>query len=266
MLIESTVHLPVSLAFFQDLFHAPDAAALTRIALRWFHFVAGITWIGLLYFFNLVNVPFQKGLDADTKKKVNPDLLGRTLWYFRWGAVVTVLAGLGYFAMYTLKTDVANANSIGGGKINLGWVLGAWLTYPIVLFLVEFAIIKKVPAVIKDGRVYAVLMFVLVAIVTWGLLKFFTAELSVGGESYASNKSYSIGIGGAYGILMMLNVWGIIWPNNKRIIAATAGTGPAAPPELARQAFIASRTNAWLSLPLLLFMGTAHGDWVIFGK
>jgi len=144
--------------------------------------------------------------------------------------------------------------------------LGAWLTYPIVLFLVEFAIIKKVPALIKDGRVYAVVMFILVAIVTFGLLKFFTAELSVGGESYASNKSYSIGIGGAYGIVMMLNVWGIIWPNNKRIIAATAGTGPAAPPELARQAFIASRTNAWLSLPLLLFMGTAHGDWVIFGK
>ena len=41
---------------------------------------------------------------------------------------------------------------------------------------------------------------------------------------------------------------------------------PAAPPELARQAFIASRTNAWLSLPMLLFMGTSHGDWVMFGK
>jgi uncharacterized membrane protein len=52
----------------------------------------------------------------------------------------------------------------------------------------------------------------------------------------------------------------------KRILAATAGTGPAAPPELARQAFIASRTNAWLSLPMLLFMGTSHGDWIIFGK
>src|SRR6266404_8852450 len=166
MLIESTAHLPISMAMFQSFFHAPDVQTeLPKVILRWFHFVAGITWIGLLYFFNLVNVPFQKGLDADTKKKVNPDLLGRTLWYFRWGAVVTVLAGLGYFAMYTLKTDVANANSIGGGKINLGWVLGAWLTYPIVLFLVEFAIIKKVPAVIKDGRVYDVLMFVLVAIV-----------------------------------------------------------------------------------------------------
>jgi len=251
---------------FQELFHPPDTVSLVRIFLRWTHFVAGITWIGLLYFFNLVNVPFQKGLDAETKKKVNPDLLSRTLWYFRWGAVVTVLAGLGYFAMYTLKPDVNNANTLGGGNISLGWVLIAWLIYPIVLFLVEFLIIKKVPALTKDGRVYAVVMIILVAIVTWGLLKFFTAELSVGGQSFASNKSYSIGIGGAYGILMMLNVWGIIWPNNKRSIAAFAGTGPAAPPELARQAFLASRTNAWLSLPLLLFMGTAHGDWIIFGK
>jgi uncharacterized membrane protein len=260
-------HLPVSLAMFQDLFHPPnDVTTFLRIAIRWSHFVAGITWIGLLYFFNLVNVPVQKGLDADTKKKVNPELLGRALWYFRWGAVVTVLAGLAYFAMYTLKADVNNANTLGGGSINLWVVLGAWLTYPIVLFVIEFFIIKKVPALTKDGRIFAVVMIILVVFFSWALLKFFTGMLTVGGESYASNKTYSIGLGGAYGIVMMLNVWGIIWPNNKRILAATAGTGPAAPPELARQAFIASRTNAWLSLPLLWFMGTAHGDWVIFGK
>ena len=266
MLIESTVHLPISLAIFQDVFHAPNSEAFVRILLRWLHFVAGITWIGLLYFFNLVNVPFQKALDPETKKKVNPDLLTRTLWYFRWGAVLTVLVGLTYFAMYTLKGDVNNANTIGGGDINIWLVLFAWLTYPIVLFVVEFLIIKKVAALTKDGRVYAVVMLVLVAIVTWGLVKFFAGMLTVGNESWASNKTISIGVGGAYGIVMMLNVWGIIWPNNKRIIAATAGTGPAAPPELARQAFLASRTNAWMSLPLLLFMGTAHGDWVIFGK
>ena len=91
MLIESTAHLPVSLAMFQDLFHAPTTTDILRVGLRWVHFVAGITWIGLLYFFNLVNVPFQKGLDPDTKKKVNPDLLGRTLWFFRWGAVFSCL-------------------------------------------------------------------------------------------------------------------------------------------------------------------------------
>ncbi len=266
MLIESTVHLPVSLAMLQDLIHAPDSAALSRIILRWLHFVAGITWIGLLYFFNLVNVPFQKGLDAETKKKVNPDLLSRTLWYFRWGAVVTVLAGLGYFAMFTLKTDVANANAIGGASVNLGAMIGLWLLIPIVTFFIEFLIIKKVPAITKDGRVYAVVVFILVLIMSWIILKWLSGALTVGPDSYASNKTLSIGVGGALGIIMMLNVWGIIWPNNKRSIAAFAGTGPAAPPELARQAFLASRTNAWLSFPLLLFMATAHGDWVIFGK
>jgi uncharacterized membrane protein len=266
MFIESTVHLPVSLAMFQDLFHMPNSESFLRILLRWFHFVAGITWIGLLYFFNLVNVPVQKGLDPETKKKVNPDLLGRALWYFRWGALVTVLVGFTYFAMYILTPDVKNANALGGGNLNVWVILGAWLTYPIVLFVVEFLIIKKVPALTKDGRIFAVVMFILVAIVTWGLVKFFNGMLTVNGESFASNKAYSIGIGGAYGLVMLLNVWGIIWPNNKRILAATAGTGPAAPPELARQAFIASRTNTWLSLPMLLFMGTSHGDWVIFGK
>jgi uncharacterized membrane protein len=251
---------------FQDVFHAPDSTALVRIILRWLHFVAGITWIGILYFFNLVNVPFQKGIDADTKKKVNPELLGRALWYFRWGALITVLVGLTYYAMYILAADVRNANAIGGGHISIAYVLFAWLGYPIVLFVIEFLLIKKVPAVIKDGRVFAVVMFVLVAIFTYGLTRYFTSVLTVGTESYASNKAYSIGIGGTYGIVMLLNVWGIIWPNNKRILAATAGTGPAAPPELARQAFIASRTNTWLSLPMLLFMGTSHGDWIIFGK
>ena len=266
MLIESTVHLHVRLAMFQDLFHAPDRDAFMRIFFRWFHFAAGITWIGMLYFFNLVNVPFQKGLDAETKKKVNPDLLGRALWWFRWGALVTVLAGLGYYAMFILKADVNNANNLGGGHVSRAVVFLAWLTYPVVLFLIEFLIIKKVPALIKDGRVFAVVMIVLVLFFSWALTRFFNGMLTVGTESYASNKTYSIGIGGAYGILMLLNVWGIIWPNNKRILAATAGTGPAAPPELARQAFIASRTNAWLSLPMLLFMGTSHGDWVILGK
>jgi len=251
---------------FQDVFHAPDPTSLARIVLRWLHFVAGITWIGLLYFFNLVNVPFQKTIDADTKKKVNPDLLGRALWYFRWGALVTVLVGLTYYAMYILAADVNNANAIGRGNISIAYVLLAWLGYPIVLFVIEYLIIKKVPALTKDGRVFAIVMFVLVAIFTYGLVRYFTSVLSVGDQSFASNKAYSIGIGGTYGIVMLLNVWGIIWPNNKRILAATAGTGPAAPPELARQAFIASRTNTWLSLPMLLFMGTSHGDWIILGK
>ena len=260
MFIDATVHLPVSLAMLDGIFKMPDANELMRISFRWFHFVAGITWIGLLYFFNLVNVPLQKKLDPDTKKKVNPDLLLPALWFFRWGAVVTVLAGLAYFAMYILKTDVNNANNLGGARANIWTILLFWLGYPIVLFLIEFLIIKKVPALIKDGRVFAIVMIILVGLFTYGLLRFFPAMLT---PEWASNKTLSIGVGGAYGILMLLNVWGIIWPANKRIIAGLQG-GPPAAPELARQAFIASRTNAWLSLPMLLLMGTSHGDWLIF--
>src|SRR5215510_4332205 len=209
MLIESTAHLPISLAMFQSVFHSPSGDEIWHILLRWLHFVAGITWIGMLYFFNLVNVPFQKGIDADTKKKVNPDLLGRALWYFRWGALITVLVGLTYYAMYILAADVNNANAIGHGNINVWYVFFAWLGYPIVLFVIEFLIIKKVPALIKDGRVFAIVMFVLVAIFTYGLVRYFGSALSVGNESFASNKAYSIGIGGTYGVLMLLNVWGI---------------------------------------------------------
>src|SRR6266508_6149197 len=140
MLIESTVNLPVSLAMFQDVFHPPNSVEILRTSLRVLHLVAGITWIGLLYFFNLVNVPLQKGLDADTKKKVNPDLLLPALWFFRWGAVITVLAGLTYYAMYILGADVNNANNLGGGHLNVLVLLIEWLTYPIVLFLIEFLI------------------------------------------------------------------------------------------------------------------------------
>ena len=264
MLIESTHHLSLALGMFESgIFKAPDGAEISHIILRWFHFVAGITWIGLLYFFNLVNVPLQKKLDADTKKKVNPDLLLPALWYFRWGALVTVLAGLGYYAMYILRTDVSAANTT-GANVSGRIVLIVWFFIPIVTFLVEFLIIKKVPALIKDGRVFAVVVLILVVIMSIGILKWLDSSLIVNGQHFATNKTLSIGVGGALGIIMMLNVWGIIWPNNKRLIGALTG-GPPAAPELARQAFIASRTNTWLSLPMLLFMGTSHGDWLIFG-
>ena len=83
---------------------------------------------------------------------------------------------------------------------------------------------------------------------------------------YLGNKSLSIGVGGGLGILMLLNVWGIIWPIQKRAIAATVAGTPPPPADVMRRAFLASRTNAWLSLPMLFFMGTSHGDYIIFGK
>lgn len=262
MLIESTSHIGFGMAILDSVFKAPSADEISHIAMRWLHFVAGITWIGLLYFFNLVNVPLQKKLDPETKKKVNPDLLLPALWYFRWGALVTVIAGFGYYVMYILKSDVRLANAT-GPNVN-GWVLLiVWMFIPIITFLVEFLIIKKVPALTKDGRVFAIVALILVAIMTVVILKWLDSGLTVHGDHFASNKTLSIGVGGALGLIMLLNVWGIIWPSNKRIIGALQG-GPPAAPELARQAFVASRANAWLSLPMLLLMAASHGDWLIF--
>jgi uncharacterized membrane protein len=71
-----------------------DMNAVLIFVLRWIHILAGITWIGHLYFFNFVNVPFQGALDKELKPRVNPALLPRALWWFRWGAMTTFVVGL----------------------------------------------------------------------------------------------------------------------------------------------------------------------------
>jgi uncharacterized membrane protein len=68
--------------------------------LRWLHIFAGIVWIGHLYFFNFVNLTFQPKIGADVKKVVNPILLGRALWWFRWGAMITFIIGDIYYVWY----------------------------------------------------------------------------------------------------------------------------------------------------------------------
>ena len=81
-----------------------DLYSNLHLLVRWLHVIAGITWIGHLYFFNFVNVPLQGSLDDATKKAVNPQLQPRALWWFRWGAMVTFLAGLALFVMNYLYT------------------------------------------------------------------------------------------------------------------------------------------------------------------
>ncbi len=149
------------------------------IVIRWIHFLAGITWIGLLYFFNLINAAFLKSLEGPTKNIVIPKLMPSALNWFRHGATVTVLAG-------------------------------------IILYI----------------------------------------KLYMNGGTGA----YALGIGGLLGIIMMVNVHAIIWPNQKKIIAAVtaAAQGTPAPADMAqwgRTALLASRVNFLLSIPMLFFMG-----------
>lgn len=216
-----------------------DTTTLLQMVLRWIHFVAGITWIGILYFFNLVNVPFMKAIDAPTKGKVIPNMLAPALWYFRWGAVFTWLSGLIYFGWIASAEGTGSALGI--------WLVIVLLAYAIMYFCIE---VQK----INNGSVLAGIFVVLIAAMSWAIVNF---------AGFASSRSISIGIGGGLGTLMLLNVWGIIWVHQKKIIDWTRenvekGTAiPAESAALGRRAFLASRSNAWMSLPMLFFMGAA---------
>ena len=86
----------------------PGGEQAVLMLLRWTHFVAGITWLGLLYFFILVNAPFLQNLDPKTRMIVIPKLMPRALWWFRWSAVVTVLVGIAYWN-HIVASDARNA-------------------------------------------------------------------------------------------------------------------------------------------------------------
>jgi uncharacterized membrane protein len=75
-----------------------------QLLLRWIHVLAGIVWIGHLYFFNFVNIQLQAVLDDAAKKAVNPKLMPRALWWFRWGAMITFFAGLALFVLTYMYT------------------------------------------------------------------------------------------------------------------------------------------------------------------
>ena len=185
--------------------------------LRWIHLIAGIVWIGHLYFFNLVNVNLMAKLDGPTKGKVIPHLMPRALWWFRWGAVVTVFVGLMYYAMFMLAPRAGEARTS-------PWpVLLVWLLIIAAVFGAEMFALKN----INNGWTLAVVVTVLamvlaIALILWFNSSLFNPDLPPNGRSTADNKVYSIGIGGGLGILMMFNVWGIISPNQKRIISWTA--------------------------------------------
>ncbi len=164
----------------------------------WVHVLAGITGIGLLYYFNFVQVPALGDAAADEggpggagiTKYVAP----RALWWFRWGALLTWLSGAAALGHYKIFTDA---------------------------FL-----------------------------------------LGMGGETM-NYQAMIIGVGAWFGTIMLFNVWVLIWPNQKKVL----GIVEASADEIAkakRVAFLASRTNTLLSIPMLMSMvGYGHGGFFV---
>ena len=155
----------------------------------WAHVIVGITWIGLLYYFNFVQAPGMAEATADEGGPggagISKYIAPRALLWFRWAALATWLTG----AIYLLEHgEFANAFMLGGLKASYG---------------------------------------------------------------------LQIGVGAWLGTIMLFNVWILIWPNQKKIL----GIVEASADEIAkgkRVAFLASRTNTMLSIPMLMSMVGAH--------
>ncbi|CAN5274134.1 urate hydroxylase PuuD [soil metagenome] len=159
-----------------------------QAVLRWAHVGSGILWIGLLYYFNFVQIRIMPTIPAELKPAVGKYIAPEALFWFRWAALATVVFGVG------------------------------------VLFL--------------RGHSYAL------EVLTFGL---------AGGLTAGDQGFILMGTGVWLAIIMFLNVWGIIWPNQKRALGIVV-VDDDKKAKAARIAMLGSRTNLLLSLPMLTSM------------
>ncbi|MGB8885876.1 MAG: urate hydroxylase PuuD [Candidatus Korobacteraceae bacterium] len=252
--------VPLLALFAAPQINLPGGEAATLIVLRWIHLMAGITWIGLLYFFNLVNVPFLNELDAKQRSIVVPKLMPRALWWFRWSSVVTVLVGIAYWN-HIVATDARNA-IVMGQTASAGGLIGSFFVIWTLAFVVEMGLLMSPVEALRKGAVLGIIVAVVVIAAAY-------VFLSLNQQGWESNRALSIGIGGGLGWFMMLNVWGVVWRMQKKMIRWTeenATKGTALPPEaakVARLSLLCSRVNFWLSFPMLFFMG-ASSHYIMF--
>ena len=211
---------------------------------RWIHVVAGILWIGLLYFFNFVNGPFAATMDGDTKKKVVPQLMPRSLFWFRWGALWTWATGV-----ILLMLVFYHGGALFAGATQ-NWTLPTFVMLAVTFFgvFIYDAIMKTLGA--KNLKAAVVLSFLLISgfvylMGTWA------------GWSF---RGYNIHVGALFGTIMAYNVWFRIWPNQKKIIAAVRD-GQAPDPAVVAQAGLRSRQNTDMALPLVWTMLNSHNSW-----
>src|SRR5262245_57781922 len=131
-----------------------DTTFLVNGLVRWAHILSGITWIGMLYFFNFVNVPTQGKLDGPTKKVVNPELLPRALFWFRWGAMSTFIFGLVLFDLkYMRESNLRNFDGTISERawwIIIGMILGTimWFNVWFVIWPAQKVMIRAT----KEGQ------------------------------------------------------------------------------------------------------------------
>ena len=210
-----------------------------NLIFRWIHVLAGVMWIGHLWFFNFVNAQLAKTYTPEGKKQVLPELMPRALYWFRWGALYTWVTGI--LLLYVVYWA---GNAMGSDKMSSQATGGIGL----VIILVCFAIYDVLWKNLKNEMAGMVVSFVLVAVFELILVK----GLGIGG------RALFIYVGGLFGTIMAANVWMRIWPSQRKIIAGVKGTSPAPDPSVAALAGLRSKHNTYLSVPLILFMVSNH--------
>ncbi len=207
---------------------------------RWMHILAGIIWIGMLYFFNWVNGPFAGTMDGDTKKKVVPELMPRALFWFRWGAAWTWITGVLLLAMVFYHGGV------------LFEAEGHWGAPAFVMIAVVFAAPFIYDALHKsplgtNPKVFGAVAFILTAVVA-ALMHHW---------AHFGYRGATIHLAGMFGTIMAFNVWFRIWPAQQKIITAVKG-GTAPDAALVSLAGARSRHNVYMSVPLFFGMINQH--------
>lgn len=213
--------------------------------IRWLHVIAGVMWIGHLYFFNFVNIRFAAAMkEAGVGKTTVPELMPRALYWFRWGAAWTWVTGV---LLLMLVFYHAGASMMLSDPLNDMSAL-TWITTLAIAFggVFVYDALYKSPLA-ANPRNAGIAAFVLVAIAA------LVMALGVG----LSYRAYSIHIGAMFGTAMAFNVWFRIWPAQKRIISATGAGQPPDPADPAL-AGMRSRHNTYMSVPLLWAMLDAH--------
>ena len=127
--------------------------------LRWLHFLAGIAWIGMLYYFNLVQTPFFAGAEAPVRTgMIAGGLVGRALWWFRWGAMVTF--GTGWLIILHRLGQAGIGpffDTSYGWAIFVGGMLGTlmWFNVWFVIWPAQQVVMASAQQVAKGGQAIA---------------------------------------------------------------------------------------------------------------
>ena len=204
-------------------------------AFRWLHILAGIVWIGHLYFFNFVNAPFAATMNADTKKLVVPELMPRALYWFRWGAAWTWITGVILILLVFYHGRLVPLSL--GSMVALALTFGGWAVYEAIMST----------SIISDMKIKYAVCYVLIALAT------FIMSYNAGFDE----RAYNIHIGAMLGTTMAFNVWFRIWPAQQKIITAIKG-GQAPDAALVGLAGLRSRHNTYMSAALVWTMIGMH--------